>query len=856
MGKFILIFSLFSIFYKPVWSQDVPMVLNAEIRNQRFSEVLDSLSKTYDIRCAYDAVHFDTLFVDAVAREVLLDEFLERIAASEGMCVKLIADTYTFFNCKEDNKLNDHFFKGVLQDAATGESLPFGNVLIGKNNGTSSNQLGIFVQKQLLGKFIHMNVSYLGYSELDTIIWFDDPAVFHEIKLKRVNTLLNPVAVEGKFVEMVEQGDEIGTTVFNPMMGKYLPHFGEPDALHALALLPGVCSMGSAGGFSIRGSLPYSNLILLDGLPVYKLDHYLGNVSTVNPKYIKTIKLSKGGFGAEYGGSIAGVVDITGRTGNRVKPVLDVSLNLLSVNALAEIPIGEKLTLLMAGRRSYTELIQTYLFKELFKVSRNQKNSTIGLEEITPNLNLSDYHLKLTHQQSEKESFSVSAYSSTDKLDFNLGEQSEFFNFSIENDERWMNRGLGGEWKKQISANHFTTLNVNLSTFDKHSYWQERYRMYGSEIDELFDENYLVRQNNEVESIQLKSENNLLLSNQISLNLGFKLRKNKIRSFYEDSGDPENDYSYDFQEEGTTYSFFTSLSLKPQKKIWLVPGIRSTYFSLRKQLYWEPRLAVSYQISPELSLHYETGTYYQFINNTSQFDELGNVTNFWTLGEDGAKVPKSFHVQGGLSFADNGWLVNFDIYMRRSKGISATYFQPVYVDGEVLTFENKYFGLQKSSGVDLLVKKRFRRLMSTASFAYGRTYNKFEDINLDEYFPAINDRPLQVDLSSIYSIAEWHFSYKWSYASGKPISDLENVLEYNSERLSGIHSLDLAVMRKFKINKLKGDFGISLINVYNKRSVLQRRFLEGTEFSDSELDYETTIVSNGFMPVFFINLRF
>jgi hypothetical protein len=52
---------------------------------------------------------------------------------------------------------------------------------------------------------------------------------------------------------------------------------GETDVLKNIQMLPGVQS-GAEGssGFHVRGGSPDQNLILLDGVPVYNVNHFFG----------------------------------------------------------------------------------------------------------------------------------------------------------------------------------------------------------------------------------------------------------------------------------------------------------------------------------------------------------------------------------------------------------------------------------------------------------------------------------------------------------------------------------------------------------------------------------------------------
>jgi outer membrane cobalamin receptor len=134
--------------------------------------------------------------------------------------------------------------------------------------------------------------------------------------------------------------------------------------VNALTLIPGIHFLGGqTQGITIRGGAPTENLVLLDGITVLGTSQLFGNLSVINSKYIQQVFVSRGGFGAEYGGRVSGIVEMTGKNGSGPKPTIDLSANLLHANGYVGIPLGKKLSLAGAFRKSYTQLWPNYLFK-------------------------------------------------------------------------------------------------------------------------------------------------------------------------------------------------------------------------------------------------------------------------------------------------------------------------------------------------------------------------------------------------------------------------------------------------------------------------------------------------------------
>ena len=89
------------------------------------------------------------------------------------------------------------------------------------------------------------------------------------------------------------------------------------DPLRNVQLLPGVQSGGEGQtGLYVRGGGPDENLILLDGVPLYNINHMGGMFSVFNADAIKNVTLYKGNFPSRFGGRLSSVIDVRQKDGD------------------------------------------------------------------------------------------------------------------------------------------------------------------------------------------------------------------------------------------------------------------------------------------------------------------------------------------------------------------------------------------------------------------------------------------------------------------------------------------------------------------------------------------------------------
>lgn len=124
---------------------------------------------------------------------------------------------------------------------------------------------------------------------------------------------LQEVVKIGHYKEDKLRSAQMGMTVMSQQAIKSVPTlFGEADVIKALQLQPGV-SAGTEGfaGMFVRGGENDENMFLIDGSPVYQMNHVGGLFSAYNAEAINHLTFYKGAFPARYGGRLSSVTDIS-----------------------------------------------------------------------------------------------------------------------------------------------------------------------------------------------------------------------------------------------------------------------------------------------------------------------------------------------------------------------------------------------------------------------------------------------------------------------------------------------------------------------------------------------------------------
>ena len=132
-----------------------------------------------------------------------------------------------------------------------------------------------------------------------------------------------------------------------------------PDVVKTLQRVSGVMEgQELASGLYVHGGNGDENLFLIDGTPLYQINHAIGLFSSFNTDVVKNIDFYKSGFPARYGGRLSSVVDVRTADGDMNHFHGAYRIGLLDASVQLEGPIVKGKTSYNIGlRRSWADLL-------------------------------------------------------------------------------------------------------------------------------------------------------------------------------------------------------------------------------------------------------------------------------------------------------------------------------------------------------------------------------------------------------------------------------------------------------------------------------------------------------------------
>lgn len=742
---------------------------------------------------------------------------------------------------------------GEVIDKISGEPLYSAAVQISPvNEGKFTDEEGVFQIRVTEGVYT-IAVSYLGYHSYQKELVVSENK-FVSIALLPADIVTEEVVISSQLPDQSLESTAIGKHILQAKDLQELTYMlGEVDPLRAIQLLPGVQSMGEGGtGFFVRGGAADQNLIVLDGAPIYNASHLFGFFSVFNGSTIGKMELLKAGMSAKYGGRLSSYLKIDSKTPNKQQVGGEASMGVIAGGFYIEAPlVKEKLSVSVAGRRTYLDLLNKSVLKNVDYASKDL------------NYYFYDINGKLDYQHN-KDKISLSFYTGADNFQY-LGK--------VKNHIIWKNSLLSANWNRAINQNLTTHFTAYLSNYDLnfgasiHTYSLNLFSFIkdrGAKASAF----YVIDQHHEIEVGGELIYHNFL--------------PNKINALTDEHA---LNFGHVQQIKALEYGAFINSSHTINEKLQISIGIRhSGYWQLgpferfvtdanflvTDTLVYDKKKTVSFyqNIEPRLALRYklnEKSSFKASYDYNTQYVHMVPMSSVSLPSDMWVPSSELIKPQEGRQFS-LGYFRNF----KKSKYESsiAVYYKRMdnqieYRNGVIIGYskghnfdDNYYFGQGFSKGLEVFLKKNEGRFTGALSYTLAKTDKQFEGIDEGKVFPAKYDRRHDISINSAYKISEkWKLMGIFVYATGNALTlpvgryiiNGNIVNEYgdrNQFRMPAYHRMDISVEYTFKPTaRFASSLILSCFNVYNRKNPYYIYFDVSGNLNEYQLSIEPVQVA-------------
>lgn len=720
--------------------------------------------------------------------------------------------------------------KGIVYEEKSGEPAMFTNVFLeGTTIGASTDMNGYYSITRVPSGNYTLKVTALGFDTISVDITIEsNRTLTQNLYLKESEVQLDEFEVSAEKQENQTQV-KMSVQKITPKEIKSLPSVGgEPDLAQYLQVLPGVVFTGDQGGqLYIRGGAPIQNKVLMDGMIVYQAFHSIGLFSVFDTDIIKNADVYTGGFGAEYGGRISSIMDISIIDGGRKRTSGKISANPFGSKAMingplikAKKPGDASLTYVLSAKTSYLEetskLLYTYIDED-------------GLP-----FNFTDLYGKLN--------YNVGGGSKVSVFGFNFRDQVRYQALS---DLNWNSWGVGGA-ATLMPAGSDVLIDANFGL-----------------------SNYEI---NMLEDGTDRDRSSSISSFNFNLNLNYFIGENELNYGIELAGF-DTDFSFvntanrTISQRNSTTEVAGYITYRIVAGSFVIePGFRAQHFPSLATFSPEPRLGVKYNVNEFFRLKGAAGMYAQNLISAISDRDVVNLFQGFLSGPDNLQnrltnpdgstreithaLQKANHLIIGaeydltkkLNLNVEGYIKDFTqlTNLNRNKIFEDT---PENFDKPDMFKKDFIVETGTAMGLDVVLKYTSKNTYLWFVYSLGKI-DRWDGVV--EYNPVF-DRRHNVNLVGTQKLGkdqEWEISVRWNYGSGFPFTQTRGYYEQfdfsnpdmdytasngqlgvlygdlNQGRLPDYHRLDITVKKSFELSEhSRIEVHAGATNIYDRRNI-------------------------------------
>jgi hypothetical protein len=860
--------------------------ISIEAENKALSSLLNSVGRDHSIRFAFDEDLLSQIDVSIEEEDISIEQFLDTISNQYGLSYRLIAGTYVFY-VDDEEKINDAIsqtvarkaeqhnvsvdepekrvyevaISGFVQNLNTGEKIRFCRVIIDDKHLVMTNEMGYFQRTIETEGEVKFQIRQLGYLPFDTtlVLHQSTELEFGIVPIPLLDRMSSRMVAPLKF--MFEIPDMPEMIAYSPQNVFQIPGAESNDLVNALTLIPGINYLkGIDAGLSIRGGAPSDNLVLIDGIPIIESSHLMGNLSNLNAKFIQQAFVSRGGFGAEYGGRTSGIVDLTGKAGSDEKTVVDFTANMLHTNIYIGVPVTEKSSLSGSFRKSFVDVwpgyhINNFEFEnQMFQVDGSEEKTA---EIESTEINYSDLNIKFTLRPSNTHEFNFNIFNSSDR-------QKRNYVFPIEDDYYQQNQsrsealGFSTNLKMQSLAGWLNTFSAGYNQMNSSSVSEngKSQQIVDQPVKAYFDSDLVsVREIRAAWNSELKRR-------FISQKFGVGYNSHFIDYKYENHEvkiPGANNFNDSISSNASIdlMNLYYQADLSPVEWLKFRAGIRGLYDINKGLLHSQPRYGVEILPSKYLRFNYSAGRYMQHMYLTYRINSYNNASSMWFIPEHKNQNLDAFHHIVGSRLEYKNILMNIEAYQK--KNMNKIFFLGSIVDvggiSPIVSYEHRV-GEELNRGLDFLFQWRGKYFKHMASYSLSESFERIDGVNNGNYFNSFDHQLHRLRITEVVRWNDWTASFNWYYANGMPhLKHTSTISTFDFETMPDFMQLDVSLVKQFDFNYFFADIGVTVLNVFNRINYISIKNTTIPEGNNVH-NIKNTTIATSFSPLFYINLRY
>ena len=811
-------------------AQKAETKLSFSIRNATLEEFVKRVENSTGFSFIYGEEVKINHRITLDAKQKTIPEILDMVFADEPVKYQ-ITGRHILLQKKRQKPVSRKFtISGYVTDGASSETLIGANILESRQQqGTTTNPYGFYSITLPAGK-TELSFSYLGYTTRQYTLELSKDTLINV--LMQDNNQLEEVVIVSDKAETGITATQMGAQEIPIAQIKNTPSIlGEADVMKTIQLMPGVqAGVEGSAGLYVRGGGPDQNLILLDGVPVYNVDHLFGFFSVFTPEAVKKVTLFKSSFPARFGGRLSSVVDVRSNDGDMKKYHGTLSVGLLSSKIQLEGPIiRNKTSFNISARRSYIDLIAKPFMPKDDKISYY----------------FYDINAKINHKFSDRSRLFLNFYNGKDSYYFKTTDSSS----SMYKDKislNWGNTIATARWNYIFNQKLFsnTTVAYNKYRMDANSTVYTKTNL----IESISESNYHSNYHSGIcdWSYLIDFDYNPTPAHHIKFGAGYlhhdfrpEVSTSKIQE--KENGITKQDTLYNSISNSTIQAHEVSAYIEDNfdigSRLRINAGVHLSMFRVQKRNYFsaQPRVSARYQLTRHTTLKASYTKMSQYIHLLSS-TPISMPTDLWVPVTSKIKPMQAHQYSLGSYYTGlPGWEFSVEGYYKQMHNV-LEYKEGVSFLGSSSGWENKVeMGNGRSMGIEFMIQKTIGKTTGWIAYTLAKSDRKFAvgGINNGERFPYKYDRRHNLSLVVNHKFsnridvgASWIFSTGGTATIAEevtaiirpeedPIQQKDYIEKRNNYRLPASHRLNIGVNFNKKTKHGVRTWNISLYNAYN-----------------------------------------